>query len=101
MYISSLRFMYLTQLYEACNQLRMRFTTYTDGFGFCIQYRKSGTNKLIGLEHLWRRLFCYHTQQRSRLEGDTSGVNVLDQLTEDIRLELLDDEGGVLLTSWL
>ena len=36
-------------------------------------------------------------QQCPGLQGQTAGVDVLDQLPEDVRLELLDDHGLVLL----
>ena len=32
------------------------------------------------------------TEQSSRLERNTTGVNVFDQLAEDIRLKFLDDQ---------
>lgn len=41
------------------------------------------------------------TQQCARLQGYTARVNVLDQLTEDIRLELLNDQRLMLLTRGL
>ena len=39
----------------------------------------------------------HHPQQGPGLEGQTAGVDVLDQLPEHVRLELLDDHGLVLL----
>ena len=39
----------------------------------------------------------HHPQQGPGLEGETPGVDVLDQLPEHVRLELLDDHGLVLL----
>lgn len=41
------------------------------------------------------------TQQCARLQGHTTRVNVLDQLTEDIRFELLNDQRLMLLTRGL
>ena len=39
----------------------------------------------------------HHPQQGAGLEGQTARVDVLDQLPEHVRLELLDDHGLVLL----
>ena len=39
----------------------------------------------------------HHPQQGAGLEGQTASVDVLDQLPEHVRLELLDDHGLVLL----
>ena len=36
------------------------------------------------------------TEQRPGLQRDTARVDVLDQLSEHVRLELLDDQGLVL-----
>ena len=41
-------------------------------------------------------LFGILTQQCPRLQRDAPGVDVLDELPEDVRLELLDDQGLVL-----
>lgn len=39
----------------------------------------------------------HHPEQSAGLEGQTARVDVLDQLPEDVRLELFDDHGLVLL----
>ena len=39
----------------------------------------------------------HDAQEGPGLQGDTPGVDVLDQLPEDVRLELLYDHGLVLL----
>ena len=41
------------------------------------------------------------TQERSGLKSDASGVDVFNELSEDVRFKLFDDQGLVMIGRWL